>query len=61
MYAWIACFGDESPGDRFWFITLGFEIIFTLSIIFRLMTTFVPEGEIVPIRDHSEIFKRYYE
>ena len=25
------------------------------------MTTFVPEGEIVPVRDHSEIVKRYYE
>ena len=42
-------------------ITVGFEGIFSLSIILKLMTTFVPEGEIIPITNHSLIFKNYKE
>ena len=45
VYAWIAFFGNDSPTNAPFFMTIIFEIIFSLSIILKFMTTFVEEGE----------------
>ena len=53
FYAWLACFGHEVQPN---FFTLIFEIVFSLSMILTLVTTFVPEGEICPVTRHGLIF-----
>ena len=58
IYAWLSFFGTDTEQEYNLplFMTIGFESIFTFSIIFKLLTTFVPEGEIVPITNHELIF-----
>ena len=45
VYAWIAYFGNDSPSNSPFILTLIFETIFTLSILLKFVTTFVEEGE----------------
>jgi len=59
VYSWLACFGTDSPTNNPFKCTLIFEIIFTFSIIFKCVTSYVPEGETVPVTNHKEIFQNY--
>ena len=58
-YIWIAHFGDDAQDQLPWKLTVACEIIATLSIILRLLTTYVPEGGNLPVTDHYLIFKNY--
>ena len=55
-YAWIAFFGNDSPTNAPLKITISFEIIFSLSIMFKFMTTFIEEGETNPETNHTLIY-----
>ena len=55
-YVWLAYFGTDSETNQPFFLTLSFEIIFTLSIIFKFMTTFIEEGETMPETNHGLIY-----
>ena len=61
FYAWVSYFGaDNSTSSQNYtnslLYTAFFEGIFSISIVFKLMTTYVPEGEIIPVTNHSLIF-----
>ena len=60
-YAWIAYFGNDSEFDGPFKITLAFEIIFTISIMLKFVTTFVEEGETMPETNHGLIYQNYKE
>jgi len=44
-YIWIAYFGDESPWNGPFKLTIIFEIIFSISILLKFITTFIEPGE----------------
>jgi len=45
VYAWISYFGSDSAANTPFMMTIIFEIIFTLSIMLKFVTTFIEEGE----------------
>ena len=55
-YAWIAHFGIEKESELFIYVI---EFIFTLQILSKFMTSFIPEGELFPETNHAVIAKRY--
>jgi len=59
FYAWIGCFGNKEDS---WFrlVDIIFETIFTISILVRFTTDFIPEGNTTPVKDHFKIAKRYW-
>jgi len=59
VYAWIAYFGNDSPTNSPYKITIAFESIFTLSILLKFVTTYVKEGETMPETSHKLIFLNY--
>ena len=42
-------------------MTLGFEIIFTISFFLKFITTYIEEGDTLPITDHRSIYINYRE
>ena len=56
-YAWIAHFGiaSEALSTVVWVV----ETIFTLQIASKFMTSYIPEGELVPETSHANIARRY--
>ena len=62
LYMEIASLGDvdiASTSDYPFIITTICELIFTFSLIFEFMTTYVPEGSNICIKDHAQIAKQY--
>ena len=64
LYAWFAAFGNQQRENYFWptfdyDITLLLEIFFTISIILKFITGYVPEGHNHMIGDHGKIAMRY--
>ena len=43
LYAWIACFGIDYYG--LFATAIVFEVIFTISIMLRCVTDYIPAGE----------------
>ena len=58
LYAAIAAFGNDKEGisDQ---LTLVFELIFAGEFVTNLITSFIPDGQTVPVTSHKEIFLRY--
>jgi len=59
IYALIAAFGDDGNSEIFRDMTIGFETVFLLSMIFNFMKPFYPEGEHHPSKDHGKIARKY--
>jgi len=59
VYAWIAYFGNDSATNMPFILTLIFEIIFTISIMLKFVTTFIEEGETMPETNHGLIYQNY--
>ena len=59
MYAWIACFGLENPENDQGDITTIFEVIFSFSMFLKFMTSYIPEGEINPVKNINKIAANY--
>ena len=59
VYSWLACFGTDSDTGAPFALTVLFEIIFTISIILKMLTSYLPDGESSPVTDHKLIFTRY--
>jgi len=46
VYAWLAYFGSDVNGSNTpLFLAIFFEVIFTISIMLKFVTTFIEEGE----------------
>ena len=58
-YAFLAHFGNTTPASGPTKFPECFEIIFTISIILRFITSYVPEGNIIPVTSHYLIFQNY--
>ena len=56
VYSWLTCFGTDSETGGPYALTVLFETIFTISMILKLLTSYLPDGEVVPITDHRLIF-----
>ena len=61
LYSWFACFGTDSETNKPLILTWLFEIIFTISMCSRFITSYIPEGETVPVTNLKEIFYHYKE
>ena len=61
LYSWYAFFGTDSNNNVPFFLSLGFESIFTISMCLKFITSYVPEGEIVPVTSLKLIFYKYKE
>ena len=59
VYAWIGCFGIKKDVYILSLINITLEVIFTLSIIIRFLTDYVPLGENTPVKDIFLIGERY--
>lgn len=59
IYAWIACFGIAEGSPGLIYISILFEVIFSLSIILRFITDYTPAGETQPEREFTKIYTRY--
>jgi len=53
VYSWLACFGTDSETNGPFMITVVFEIIFTISLILKFVTSYVPDGETIPVTNHK--------
>lgn len=42
-----------------YYISVFFETVFSISIIMRFLTDFIPPGETLPVRDFEKIYTRY--
>lgn len=58
-YAWIALNGYEKEEKSYMITTIIFEFMFASHILFNFLTEYVPDGEIVPIRELEVIGNRY--
>ena len=59
FYAWIGCFGIKD--DQKWLkdVNLALEVIFTISILLRFITDYIPLGETTPVKNISLISEKY--
>jgi hypothetical protein len=58
-YAYMAAFVAPKWGERNFFIMLGFEFIFLMSMGFKFLCEFVKDGAVTPTRDLKQIAERY--
>ena len=58
-YMWIAYFGTDSETNMPFILSVLFESVFSISIILKLMTTFIEEGETQPETSHALIYQNY--
>ena len=58
-YVWLAYFGDDIDYVNIFRLKIIFELIFTISIILKFVTSFIEEGETLPENDHKLIYENY--
>ena len=59
LYSWYACFGTDDQNNAPFYASIVFESIFTISFLLKFITSYVPEGETVPVTNLKEIFYHY--
>lgn len=52
-YGWLALFGTDFDNPRQFAAILIFECIFTVQILINFLTEYIPEGEVIPVRNLS--------
>jgi len=58
VYAGIAAFGETEAGTAILF-TITFEFMFTIELVMKFSTSYLPDDSHTPITDHSKIARRY--
>ena len=59
FYAFMAAFEDPAEGSFLYVINIIYEIIFLISILIQFLVEFTPPGQIVPVKDITQISLRY--
>ena len=60
IYAYFALHGHEQGQRIALAITIFFESIFVISILRNFITSYTPDGEIIPVMDIWKISGRYF-
>ena len=54
FYLWVACFDNDN-----YYLMIGFESFFVMSMAFNFIIAFTPDGETQPNKNLAQISKRY--
>lgn len=55
FYGWIALFGIEEDDRHFKTAIYVYESIFSIWIVINFLTEYIPEGEVIPVRNLTAI------
>ena len=58
FYGWIALFGIETEENHYKYIYI-YESIFSIWIVINFITEYIPEGEVIPVRNLGKISHLY--
>ena len=59
IYIWLCAFGDDVNSDTGLFLQIFFEVIFSISMVLKFLTDYIPHGETKPERDLFKLSQRY--
>ena len=59
FYSWLTCFGNNYDVTYIFYVSVGLESFFLLSMIFSFVTDYHKEGEKQPVKDIVLIMKNY--